>query len=147
MARSTILVIDDEPNILTTVRRSLEIEGFHVEVAGNGALGAFQANDVVMAMSYSGETEELTGVLETLKRIGAPLIAITGDTRSTLAQAANVALDCRVSEEACPMNLVPTASTTLNAISASSTNQNRNRARRTSRSRSRWARRRARCRR
>jgi arabinose-5-phosphate isomerase len=51
-------------------------------------------------------------VLETLKRIGAPLIAMTGNTASTLAQAAEVALDCRVSEEACPMNLVPTASTT-----------------------------------
>ena len=51
-------------------------------------------------------------MLETLKRIGAPLIAITGDVKSTLAQAADVALDCRVSEEACPMNLVPTASTT-----------------------------------
>jgi arabinose-5-phosphate isomerase len=71
-----------------------------------------QADDVVIAMSYSGETEELTRVLETLKRIGAPLIALTGDVTSTLAQAANVALDCSVSEEACPMNLVPTASTT-----------------------------------
>jgi len=78
----------------------------------HGDLGVIQADDVVIAMSYSGETEELTRVLETLKRIGAPLIAITGDTRSTLAQAADVALDCRVSEEACPMNLVPTASTT-----------------------------------
>jgi arabinose-5-phosphate isomerase len=63
-------------------------------------------------MSYSGETEELTQVLETLKRIGAPLIALTGDLGSTLAQSATVALDCSVSEEACPMNLVPTASTT-----------------------------------
>ena len=69
-------------------------------------------DDVVIAMSYSGETEELTRVLETLKRIGAPLIALTGGPTSTLAQAANVALDCSVSEEACPMNLVPTASTT-----------------------------------
>jgi arabinose-5-phosphate isomerase len=75
-------------------------------------LGVIQADDVVIAMSYSGETEELTRVLETLKRIGAPLIALTGDVASTLAQAADVALDCSVSEEACPMNLVPTASTT-----------------------------------
>ena len=51
-------------------------------------------------------------MLETLKRIGAPLVAITGGKTSTLAQAADVALDCSVSEEACPMNLVPTASTT-----------------------------------
>ena len=84
----------------------------HPAEAVHGDLGVIQSDDVVIAMSYSGETEELTRVLETLKRIGAPLIAITGDLKSTLAQAADVALDCRVSEEACPMNLVPTASTT-----------------------------------
>jgi len=84
----------------------------HPAEAVHGDLGVIQADDVVIAMSYSGETEELTRVLETLKRIGAPLIALTGDLKSTLAQAADVALDCRVSEEACPMNLVPTASTT-----------------------------------
>jgi arabinose-5-phosphate isomerase len=84
----------------------------HPAEAIHGDLGVIQADDVVIAMSYSGETEELTRVLETLKRIGAPLIALTGDVASTLAQAADVALDCSVSEEACPMNLVPTASTT-----------------------------------
>jgi len=84
----------------------------HPAEAVHGDLGVIQSDDVVIAMSYSGETEELTRVLETLKRIGAPLIALTGGTNSTLAQAANVALDCSVSEEACPMNLVPTASTT-----------------------------------
>ncbi len=84
----------------------------HPAEAVHGDLGVIQAGDVVIAMSYSGETEELTRVLETLKRIGATLIALTGDLKSTLAQAADVALDCRVSEEACPMNLVPTASTT-----------------------------------
>ena len=84
----------------------------HPAEAVHGDLGVIQSDDVVIAMSYSGETEELTRVLETLKRIGAPLIALTGEVRSTLAQAANVALDCSVSEEACPMNLVPTASTT-----------------------------------
>jgi len=84
----------------------------HPAEAVHGDLGVIQADDVVIAMSYSGETEELTRVLETLKRIGAPLIALTGGPNSTLGQAANVALDCSVSEEACPMNLVPTASTT-----------------------------------
>jgi arabinose-5-phosphate isomerase len=84
----------------------------HPAEAVHGDLGVIQADDVVIAMSYSGETEELTRVLETLKRIGAPLIALTGGPKATLAQAANVALDCSVSEEACPMNLVPTASTT-----------------------------------
>lgn len=84
----------------------------HPAEAIHGDLGVIQADDVVIAMSYSGETEELTRVLETVKRIGASLIALTGDMTSTLAKAADVALDCRVSEEACPMNLVPTASTT-----------------------------------
>jgi arabinose-5-phosphate isomerase len=84
----------------------------HPAEAVHGDLGVIQSDDVVIAMSYSGETEELTRVLETLKRIGAPLIALTGAVRSTLGLAADVALDCSVSEEACPMNLVPTASTT-----------------------------------
>src|SRR5688500_2724927 len=84
----------------------------HPAEAVHGDLGVIQSDDVVVAMSYSGETEELTRVLETLKRIGAPLIALTGGPKSTLAQAANVALDCSVSEEACPRDLVPTASTT-----------------------------------
>jgi arabinose-5-phosphate isomerase len=65
-----------------------------------------------VALSYSGETEELLRLLETIKRLGAQLITITGVRGSTLGQAADVALDCRVSEEACPLNLVPTASTT-----------------------------------
>jgi len=84
----------------------------HPAEAVHGDLGVLQSDDVIIAMSYSGETEELTRVLETIKRLGATLIAITGDAASTLAQAADVALDCHVSEEACPMNLVPTASTT-----------------------------------
>jgi len=84
----------------------------HPAEAVHGDLGVLQSDDVIIAMSYSGETEELTRVLEPIKRLGATLIAITGDAASTLAQAADVALDCHVSEEACPMNLVPTASTT-----------------------------------
>ncbi len=84
----------------------------HPAEAIHGDLGVLQGDDVVLAMSYSGETEELTRVLETIKRLGATLIALTGDTHSTLARAADVLLDCSVSEEACPMNLVPTASTT-----------------------------------
>lgn len=84
----------------------------HPAEALHGDLGVIRSDDVVIALSYSGENEELVRILETLKRLGARLIAMTGDLRSTLAQAADVALDCRVSEEACPMNLVPTASTT-----------------------------------
>jgi len=84
----------------------------HPAEAIHGDLGVLQADDVIVALSYSGETEELLRLLETIKRLGATLIAITGDERSTLARTADVALDCRVSEEACPLNLVPTASTT-----------------------------------
>ena len=84
----------------------------HPAEAVHGDLGMIQRDDVVIALSHSGETEELTRLLETLKRLGATLIAMTGNTSSTLARAATVVLDCSVSEEACPMNLVPTASTT-----------------------------------
>lgn len=84
----------------------------HPAEAIHGDLGVIQSEDVVIALSYSGETDELLRLLETIRRLGAKLIAITGGPRSTLAQAADVALDCSVAEEACPMNLVPTASTT-----------------------------------
>jgi arabinose-5-phosphate isomerase len=84
----------------------------HPAEARHGDLGVIQSDDVVVALSHSGETEELVLLLETIRRLGAKLIAITGNSTSTLAQAADVALDCSVAEEACPMNLVPTASTT-----------------------------------
>src|SRR5215470_6291696 len=84
----------------------------HPAEATHGDLGVIQNEDVVVALSYSGETDELLRLLETIRRLGAKLIAITGGPRSTLAQAADVALDCSVASEACPMNLVPTASTT-----------------------------------
>src|SRR5438477_2095726 len=84
----------------------------HPAEARHGDLGVIQADDVILALSYSGETDELLLLLETIKRLGAKLVAVTGDPTSTLAQAADVALDCSVAEEACPMNLVPTASTT-----------------------------------
>src|SRR4051812_26518399 len=84
----------------------------HPAEAMHGDLGVIQSDDVVIALSYSGETDELLRLLETIRRLGAKLIAITGGPSSTLAQAADVALDCSVTEEACPMNLVPTASTT-----------------------------------
>ena len=84
----------------------------HPAEAIHGDLGVLQADDVIVALSYSGETDELLGLIETIKRLGARLIAITGDPQSTLSKAADVALDCHVSKEACPLNLVPTASTT-----------------------------------
>ena len=84
----------------------------HPAEAIHGDLGVIQGDDVVVALSYSGETDEILRLLETIRRLGAKLIAITGAPRTTLAEAADVALDCSVTEEACPMNLVPTASTT-----------------------------------
>jgi arabinose-5-phosphate isomerase len=84
----------------------------HPAEARHGDLGVIQADDVVVALSYSGETDELLLLIETIRRLGAKLIAITGNPKATLAQAADVALDCSVAEEACPLNLVPTASTT-----------------------------------
>jgi arabinose-5-phosphate isomerase len=84
----------------------------HPAEAMHGDLGVIRGDDVVIALSYSGETDELLRLLERIRRLGAKLVAITGRAASTLAQSADVALDCGVTEEACPMNLVPTASTT-----------------------------------
>ena len=84
----------------------------HPAEATHGDLGALRDDDVVVALSHSGETEEILRLLESIRRIGARLIAITGDPASTLAKAADVTLDCSIDKEACPMNLVPTASTT-----------------------------------
>ena len=84
----------------------------HPAEAIHGDLGVVREGDVVLALSHSGETEELVRLLESIKRIGACLIAMTGNPDSTLARAADVTLDCGIAEEACPLNLVPTASTT-----------------------------------
>ena len=84
----------------------------HPAEAIHGDLGAIREEDVVLALSHSGETEEILRLIESIRRIGARLIALTGDTGSTLAKAADVVLNCGIAEEACPMNLVPTASTT-----------------------------------
>ncbi|HNV04272.1 MAG TPA: KpsF/GutQ family sugar-phosphate isomerase [Vicinamibacterales bacterium] len=84
----------------------------HPAEAVHGDLGAVQGDDVVVALSHTGETGELLRLLETIKRIGARLVALTGRADSTLARAADVVLDCGVDEEACPLNLAPTASTT-----------------------------------
>jgi arabinose-5-phosphate isomerase len=84
----------------------------HPAEATHGDLGAIRDDDVVVALSHSGETEELLRLLESIRRIGAGLIALTGAPASTLARAVDVILDCSIATEACPMNLVPTASTT-----------------------------------
>ena len=84
----------------------------HPAEAIHGDLGAIRDEDVVVALSHSGETEEIVRLIESIRRIGARLVAITGNPSSTLAQTADVSLDCGIAEEACPLNLVPTASTT-----------------------------------
>jgi arabinose-5-phosphate isomerase len=84
----------------------------HPAEAIHGDIGVVQPDDLVLALSYSGETDEILRLLESIRRRGVKLIVITGSPRSTLAQAADVTLDCSVAEEACPLNLAPTASTT-----------------------------------
>jgi arabinose-5-phosphate isomerase len=78
----------------------------------HGDLGVVSDGDVVLTLSYSGETEELLNLLPALKRFSVELIAMTGATRSTLAKHSDVVLNVRVPKEACPFNLAPTASTT-----------------------------------
>jgi arabinose-5-phosphate isomerase len=84
----------------------------HAAEAAHGDLGMVTTRDVFVALSYSGETDELLTIVPILKRGGTPLVAITGNGSSSLADYADVHLDCRVEREACPLNLAPTSSTT-----------------------------------
>ena len=84
----------------------------HPAEASHGDLGMITAHDTLLAVSYSGETDEVVTILPLVKRMGARLISMTGKPGSTLASAADVHLDVSISEEACPLNLAPTASTT-----------------------------------
>ncbi len=85
----------------------------HSTEAAHGDLGMVSGDDVAIVISQSGETDEVIGVLPAVKRFGIPLIAITGKKNSTLAKNADCFLDSSVKEEACPMGLAPTASTTV----------------------------------
>lgn len=85
----------------------------HPAEASHGDLGMIQSADLVLAISNSGESEELVAILPVLSRLGVPLVAITGRVQSTLARQARVVLDSSVAREACPLNLAPTASTTV----------------------------------
>lgn len=84
----------------------------HPGEANHGDMGMLTANDVVLLLSNSGNTDELQTLLPAIKRLNVPLIALTGNPSSPLAQAATVHLDISVKEEACPLGLAPTASTT-----------------------------------
>lgn len=84
----------------------------HPAEASHGDLGMVKAIDSILAISNSGESDELSAILPFIKRMGAPLMAMTGGLQSTLAQHADIVLDSSVAKEACPLNLAPTASTT-----------------------------------
>jgi arabinose-5-phosphate isomerase len=84
----------------------------HAGDANHGDMGMIMEGDVVLAVSNSGETEEILTLIPTLKRIGVRIVAMTGNNDSTLSRAADVVLDAGVTEEACPLGLSPTASTT-----------------------------------
>ena len=84
----------------------------HPAEASHGDLGMITASDVVVALSNSGETDEILTILPLIKRLGIPLVALTGKPGSTLARAATVHIDVSVAQEACPLGLAPTASTT-----------------------------------
>lgn len=84
----------------------------HPAEAVHGDLGMLMRDDVVLAVSYGGETEEIISLLETIKRLGLRMVTLTGNPRSTIAAASDAVLDVSVKEEACSLNLAPTASTT-----------------------------------
>ncbi|MDF1528236.1 MAG: KpsF/GutQ family sugar-phosphate isomerase [Sedimenticola sp.] len=84
----------------------------HPGEASHGDLGMITAKDIVLALSNSGETTEILTILPLIKRLGIPLIALTGNPQSTLAKQADVHIDVSVEQEACPLNLAPTSSTT-----------------------------------
>lgn len=88
----------------------------HPAEASHGDMGMITPDDVVIALSYSGETTEVLTLLPVIKRIGVPVIAITGQADSSLAHAANVHLNVKVSQEACPLGLAPTSSTTATLV-------------------------------
>lgn len=88
----------------------------HPGEASHGDLGMITKNDVVLALSNSGNTAEVITLLPLIKRLGIPLVSMTGDTNSALAQAAVANLDVSIAEEACPLNLAPTTSTTVTLV-------------------------------
>ena len=85
----------------------------HPAEALHGDLGMLARGDVMLAVSYGGETREIIALLDALKRLEIPLVALTGNSKTTIAQASELVLDASVNEEACSLNLAPTASTTV----------------------------------
>ena len=88
----------------------------HPAEASHGDLGMITREDVVIALSNSGESDEITTLLPAIKRLGVPLITLTGNPRSTLARTATIHIDVSVAKEACPLGLAPTSSTTATLV-------------------------------
>ena len=101
-----------EPTILPSAKSSSFLRTPAIEAASSGDLGMITKNDVVMLISNSGETSEVLNIIPVLKRLGAKMIAMTGNASSTMATLANVHICIKVQKEACSLGLAPTASTT-----------------------------------
>jgi arabinose-5-phosphate isomerase len=120
-ARVVLLGMGKSGHIANKIAATLASTGtpaffVHAGEASHGDMGMITAQDVVLALSYSGTTQEIITLLPMLKRLGTPLIAMTGAPSSTLAKAADVHLNVHVSTEACPLNLAPTSSTTASLV-------------------------------
>ena len=120
-ARVVLLGMGKSGHIANKIAATLASTGtpaffVHPGEASHGDMGMITAKDVVLALSYSGTTSEIVTLLPMLKRLGTPLIAMTGAANSTIAKAADVHLNVQVSTEACPLNLAPTSSTTASLV-------------------------------
>jgi len=115
--RVVVMGMGKSGHIATKIAATLASTGtpamfVHPAEASHGDLGMITSQDVVLALSNSGETEEITRLLPLIKRLSVPLIAITGNLTSTLGREATLVINSSVEKEACPLNLAPTASTT-----------------------------------
>ena len=115
--RVVVMGMGKSGHIATKIAATLASTGtpamfVHPAEASHGDLGMITSQDVVLALSNSGETEEITRLLPLIKRLGISLIAITGGLSSTLGRESTIVIDSSVEREACPLNLAPTASTT-----------------------------------
>ena len=120
-ARVVLLGMGKSGHIANKIAATLASTGtpsffVHPGEASHGDMGMITAEDVVLALSYSGTTSEIVTLLPMLKRLGTPLIAMTGAADSTIAKAADVHLNVHVNTEACPLNLAPTSSTTASLV-------------------------------
>ena len=120
-ARVVLLGMGKSGHIANKIAATLASTGtpsffVHPGEASHGDMGMITAEDVVLALSYSGTTSEIITLLPMLKRLGTPLIAMTGAADSTIAKAADVHLNVQVNTEACPLNLAPTSSTTASLV-------------------------------